>query len=184
VFAVATVCHAVSATPANSQSGTLRDLDSVAVVVHVQGVAEMARRAGLDVDRVRTRMELELRRTGLGIKAAAEPPLVVAAFMVIEVPGGFAYTVSLALVDHVYRIVKLAELAGELDAQVHLGLRDYVSPGDFLGDASSYGGAGIIWDRSNLGFAPLDAASADIMEMLTRFLEDFFSDYLAANPRE
>lgn len=143
--------------------------------VVVEDLNEKARGAGLTVQNIKTKVELELRKNGITVDTNAVPFVSVA----ITVVGftGHGYSVMLGVTDQVIRRYRVAEfLWGS-------GIRDSVKLegiANLLVDANS----AVIWSNSITGVTPRDRTRSNIIDSLQDLLDIFLNDYLAVNPKQ
>ena len=148
--ALAQVTHGTPVT----QVAALRGLDSIYVRVG-DAFDEDAKAMGLSLQDVRTKVELELRRTGIVVKGESSVPFLFIEMTALPVTGRFAFNVSLELSDFA---VPSKDVAFSTPA--------------------------VTWKASFVATAPASRARNQLMDALQSLLNKFLNDYLAANPRQ
>ena len=152
-------------------------IETVGVVI--EELPEGAKTAGLDVQTLRTKVELALRRTGIQVDSwAGYWPSVYLNVNVLEASYGFAYSLSLELRD---MLVRPRDIEATWLAEGDTVVRQ-VDPTELALTMFSERRLVTVWNAGWLGVAPTDRASFAIGEAVDRLLDQFLNEYLIVNP--
>ena len=146
--------------------------------VIVEDLNDDARNAGLSVQNIKTKVELELRRSGITVDTNAIQPVYVA-IRLLELPSGFAFSINLEVQDRLMSFDGAMALTRTATGQI----RDSIGTNEI---ALAYRGSvkiATIWDRKTLGFTPSNGARSYIMGALQDLLYVLLNDYLAVDPK-
>ncbi len=157
----------------------LRGLDSLGVVIEV--LNDAAERAGLTENRLRTVVELEMRRSGIRVTGVGSAQYVYVQVSVIPAQDGYMFSVLVA--------VSVSTVAW---SDVHSLITDALVPGDTTVTIPisevfrllATGGQSRIWEVSRIGTTGPSGASEYMIDAVEHSLQQFLNDYLAANPRQ
>ena len=175
IVIVGTGPQGVWAQPLPAQQGSLVELASLRVEVLLVGAASTI---GFTEASVLERVEQRLRQAGLEVSdldddgVRGDPRLRVAV-QAVNAPGGYAFLVSVQLVERVVNYRRYGELIfnGELPTRPtdSVDLLD-ISPG-------------IKWEAQALGTTSRENAITSIPDALLGYVDRFLEDYQAANLR-
>ena len=135
------------------------------------------RKAGLTVQSIKTKVELELRRTGVTVDTNVTQYVHVAITVLESSTRGYAYTVYLAVNDRVIPRDRILDLMRTATGQI----RDSIGVMELA--LLEYRHAAI-WGRSRIGTTSRNRARSNIMGALHDMLNIFINDYLAVNPQQ
>lgn len=160
-----------------AQNKLLEGIETVGVVI--EELPKGAKTAGLDVQMLRTKVELALRRTGIQVDSwASHWPSVYLNVNVLEASYGFTYSLSLELRDMLVRPRDLMALGlAEGDTVVR-----QIDPIELSSTIFSERRMVTVWKAGWLGVAPIGRASSAISEAVDRLLDQFLNEYLIVNP--
>ena len=157
-----------------AQSKALQGLDTVRV--GIQALSGDAHKMGLSESRLRTKVELELRRSGIAVtenQTATGRPFFYLAVNVVASPVGFIYHIQVELDEAVISVRRMGSLTRSARA---VGGKD-----DFSGMLSSATSASV-WSGAMLGSSNGDRAADYVERQVLGLVEKFLNDFLAANP--
>jgi hypothetical protein len=149
--------------------------------VLVEELDEAGLEAGLTTRAIRTRVELELRRSGINVISRGDrmdPALYVRVSVRTTKATGLAYRCE----------VQLREWGIVMRDSPSLFWRDgilvdSIGVHDFLRASYDHAKRVSTWDRGLLGTTPQSGAADWILRSMQRVLDEFMNEYLAANPR-
>ncbi len=168
------VCPLLAAAqPLDGQQSALSLLNSVRVEVQLIGAAQST---GLTNASVRETVESRLRGSGVSVRDADDrdergDPHLRVAIQAVSAAGGFAFLVSVQMVERVVTYRKYAEL-----------VFDGVLPTIPTASVSSLEiSPGIKWEAQALGTTSKENAATFIPDALLGYVDRFVEDYRAAN---
>ena len=162
-----------TAQPLDGQQGALSLLNSVRVDVQLIGAAPTT---GLTSSSVRRAVEKRLRDPSVSVRDADDrsergDPQLRVAVQAVNAAGGFAFLVSVQLVERVVTYRKYAELV--FDGVLPTTPTASVEPLEIS--------PAIKWEAQALGTTSRDNAATFIPEALLGYVDRFVEDYRAAN---
>lgn len=172
---LATCSQPLGAQPLPAQQASLAELTSLRVEVLLVGASSTI---GFTESSVSERVEQRLRRAGLQVRSLDDEgvrgdPRLRVAVQAVNAPGGYAFLVSVQLVERVVNYRRYGELIfnGELPTRPtdSVDLLD-ISPG-------------IKWEAQALGTTSRENAVTSIPDALLGYVDRFLEDYQAANRR-
>ena len=157
----------------------LEGLDSLHVQAFVTGYSGPNEVVGLTEDAVRTRAELELRRTGIAVSDSASVQLRVSILTVPFVDLGVGYHIDVVVSGLSLRVRDVVSFF-----EVHQDSMRYVITGEDLTQLVEMSYGATFWrvDFVDVVLHP-DSAATNIMGAVSRALDFFLDDYLWVNPR-
>ena len=167
--------QALGAQPLPAQQASLIDLTSVRVEVQLVGAAATIGFTELSISAA---VEERLRRGGLEVRtpddrdARGDPRLRVAV-QAVNAAGGYAFLVSVQLVERVVNYRRCGELV--LDGALPTAPTDSVESLDIA--------PGIKWEAQALGTTSRENAINSVPNALLGYVDRFLEDYQAANRR-
>lgn len=172
---LATCSQPLGAQPLPAQQASLAELTSLRVEVLLVGASSTI---GFTESSVSERVEQRLRQAGLQVRTLDDEgvrgdPRLRVAVQAVPAPGGYAFLVSVQLVERVVNYRRYGELIfnGELPTRP----TDSV---DLLDIAP-----GIKWEAQALGTTSRENAITSIPNALLGYVDRFLEDYQAANRR-
>jgi len=173
-FAVGFLSAASNAIQAQSaQSRALQGLDSLTVVL--QTISGDAVQMGLSEDRLRTKVELQLRRYGIVVlenQKGDGRPFFYLAVNVIASPVGFIYHIQVQLNEAVIAVRRMGSVIRNARA---------VGSKDGFSNLSSSATPASVWSGGMLGSSNGDRAADYVERQVLGLVDKFLSDFLAAN---
>jgi hypothetical protein len=146
-----------------NEVGSLRGLTFLAVTVTQTGDRSAPLRPLLTPDRIKTVIELELRRNGIRV---AEKPLV----------GTDLQLPNQAYADLLLDLSSIPAGASGIAASLSLELRQWVTIRGQRVEAAT-------WGRRNIVQGTASSIAEQVTAAVREFVEDFLNDYLKANPK-
>ena len=177
VLAVGFLSPVTTAIQAQSaQSTALQGLDSITVAI--QALGGDALKMGLSEDRLRTKVELELRRSGIIVVTENQKvggrPYFYLAVNVIASPVGFIYHIQVQMNEAVIAVRKMGSVIRNARA---------VGSKDDLSDMKNSVTTASVWSGGMMGSSNGDRAADYVERQVLGLVEKFLNDFLAANPR-
>lgn len=166
---------ALEAQPLPSQQTALTELGSLRVEVQLIGAASTI---GFTGSSISDAVEQRLRRAGLTVRSgddqsARGDPRLRVAVQAINAAGGYAFLVSVQLVERVVNYRRYGELV--LDGALPTAPTDSVASLDIA--------PGIKWEAQALGTTSRENAINSVPNALLSYVDRFLEDYQAGNRR-
>ena len=175
VFVLLANSLALEAQPLPGQRAALIDLTSLRVEVQLVGAAATI---GFTESSISEAVEQRLRRHGLEVRSrddrsARGDPRLRVAVQAVDAAGGYAFLVSVQLVERVVNYRRYGELV--LDGALPTAPTDPVASLDIT--------PGVKWEAQALGTTSRENAINSVPNALTAYVDRFLEDHRAANQR-
>ncbi len=164
-----------SGQPLPDQTASLRDLDNLRVEIVLTGASAAA---ALSESTIRADVEARLRLAGIGVRDATDrsargDPRLRVTLQAIDAAGGYAFLVSIQVIERVVAYRKYVELV--FDGVLPTTPTASVDPLEI--------GAAIRWEVQALGTTRREGAGRFIPNAALGYVDRFVDDYLAAQSR-